>query len=161
MGSFIISVAEYLWIACLLTLVISVFIPVVQSSRATAIIWVVMGLIMDRVAPELMALSTWDVEIARHAWYLAWVVFNTLTVLLIFYVHKRFAWQYSKLSQYITLCCVVMVILQTARLMDRLLFNTDVLPSIYKYGVPSINIAVASAIVLWLISSMITLKKGI
>lgn len=161
MGSFIISVAEYLWIACLLTLVMSVFVPVVQSSRATAIIWVVMGLIMDRIAPELMALSTWDAEIGRHVWYLAWVIFNTLTVFLIFYVHKRFIWQYSKLSQYITLCCVAMVILQTARLMDRLLFKTDALPSIYKYAVPSINIAVASAIILWLISSMITKKKGI
>jgi hypothetical protein len=161
LGSFIISIAEYLWIACLLTLVISLLVPVVQSSRATAVIWVVMGLIMDRVAPELMALSAWDAEIGRHAWYFAWVLFNTLTVLLIFYVHNRLAWQYSKLSQYIALCCVAMVILQTARFMDRLIFKTDVLASFYKYGVPSLNIAVVSAIVLWLFTSIVTMKKGI
>ena len=160
MGSFIISVAEYLWVVCLFALVTSLFVPVVQSSRATAVIWVVIGLIMDRVAPELMALSTRTPEIARHVWYLAWVVFNTFTVILIFYVHNRFKWQYSKLSQYITLCCVIMVILQTARFMDRVLFKTELLTSIYKYGVPSLNIAVVSAIVLWLVSSMITMKKG-
>jgi hypothetical protein len=160
LGNFIISVAEYIWIACLLTLVLSLFIPVTQSSRATAIIWVVMGLIMDRVAPELMALSAWNAEIARHVWYLTWVVFDTLTVFLIFYVHQRFTWQYSKLSQYITLCCVVLAILQTARFMDRVLFKTELLTSIYKYGVPSINIAVGAAIVLWLVSSMTTMKKG-
>ena len=141
MGSFIISVAEYLWVACLLALVISIFVPATQSSRITATIWVVMGLIMDRVAPELMALSAWNEEIARHTWYLVWVIFNTLTVFLIFYVHKHFAWQYSKLSQYITFCCVSMVILQTARLMDRLLFKTDVLHSVYTYAVPSINLS--------------------
>lgn len=161
MGHFIISLAEYLWIACLLSLVISVFVPVVQSSRAAAVTWVIMGLMMDKVAPELMALSAWSAEIARHAWYLSWVMLNTITVLIIFGMHKRFAWQYSKLSQYITLSCVSMVILQTARLMDRLLFNTDVLPSVYKYGVPSINISVASAIVIWLISSVINMRRGI
>lgn len=160
LGSFIISVAEYLWVICLFALVISLFVPVVQPSRASAVIWVVMGLIMDRVAPELMALSTQTPEIARHVWYLAWVVFNTFTVILIFYVHNRFKWQYSKLSQYITLCCVIMVILQTARFIDRILLETDALPSVYKYGVPSLNIAVVSAIVLWLISSMIAMKKG-
>lgn len=155
MGDWILSISSYLWVVSILALMAAFFVPTDKSSRFSAAVWIVMGLIMDRAAPLLTSLSDWDEEFARVAWYSVWAMFNTVTILIIWTWHQRSQWQLSLLSKYISVCCVAMVSLQALRQMDRVLFETNMLGAMYKFGVPAINIAVIGAIVIWAVKSVV------
>lgn len=154
MGNWILTISSYLWIASVLALIVAFLIPTDKSSRFSAAVWIFIGLVMDRLTPYLLSLSEWDQEYARFAWYTTWSAFNTLTILIIWVWHQKAQWQLSSLTKFIGASCLAMVCLQTLRLMDRLLFNTNLLAEVYKFGVPTLNIAVIGAIFIWAASSV-------
>jgi len=156
LGNFIIVIAEYLWLFCLMILLASLIISVDKSSRISATIWVAAGLIMDKIAPDLMALSEWNKELARYIWYTTWITFDAVMIVLIWWIHQKFSWQLSKLSRNISFACLVLIFLQFGRLLDRTLFGTDLLGEIYKYGIPSIYFAITLNMAWWIVSNAIS-----
>jgi len=148
-GSIIIGMSHYFWAISLLAVASTLFVQVDASGRFSAVLWVIMGLAMDRIALYWPALSTWHPEFAAASWYLIWCIFNTATVILIVYYHRANDLKAATLTKYIALSCMAMVFLQALRLLDRLVAQTNLLESIYRFGVPAINIAVIGAIVIW------------
>lgn len=149
MGSVIIGMSHYFWAVSLLAIASTLFFQVEASGRFSAVLWVIMGLVMDRVALYWPALSSWHAEFAAATWYLIWCIFNTVTVLLIVFYHREHNLKASALTKYIALSCMAMVFLQALRLLDRLATQTNLLEAVYRFGVPAINIAVIGAIVIW------------
>lgn len=158
MGSFITSAANYFWLFCILALMLAMILPAGKSSKFTLLIWVISGLVMDKLAPMIMQLS--DQNLVRNLWYLAWVFINMISLATIVIIHTSNKWVVEPLARYIALCIFTIVVLQAARYFDRVIFQTDLLGGIYKYGVPAINIAVVAAVGLWLFSLFSHKVKG-
>lgn len=148
MGTFILDIAVYVWIIGSLAVLVGIFLQIDKSSLFTSATWISLGLVMDKVAPVLRAISERDPELGKNAWYMTWVFFYLLIMAVTWFWHNKRGWQLSLLSKYILLSCVAMNILQTSRMVDRLMFHTDYVAWLYKFGVPAINIAVVAAITL-------------
>ncbi|MEE2023298.1 MULTISPECIES: hypothetical protein [Alkalimonas] len=150
MGSFITGAASYFWLFCVISLILAMFLTAGKSSRFTLLIWVIAVLVMDKLAPMILQMS--DQYLARNLWYLTWIVIDTIALAVIVITHSSNKWVVEPLTKYIALCMVASASLQAARYFDRIIFQTDLLASIYKYGVPAINIAVVLAVGLWIFS---------
>ena len=159
MGTFILDVAVYVWIIGSLAILFGIFLQIDKSSLFTSTTWISMGLVMDKVAPQLMAISERNPELGKNTWYVTWVFFYLLIMAVTWFWHNRRGWQLSLLSKYILLSCVAMNVLQTSRMVDRLVFHTDYFAWLYKFGVPAINIAVVAAISISSLTAMYDWSK--
>ncbi|WP_212577944.1 hypothetical protein, partial [Vibrio parahaemolyticus] len=78
---------------------------------------------------------------------------------IIWVIHRKFVWAVEQITQFICLSILMHSVLQVARFTDRVIFGTDLLGGIYKYGIPAINIAAILAIFLWSISGAVKHRK--
>lgn len=161
MGTFIIELAEYLWILCIFSLLLTLLWPAGKSARITVLIWIVSNLGQDRLAPLLMGIADTDLELARLVWYPSWIFIQTATLVVIWRIHKMSSWPVEGVSKFICLTLLVHSIVQLARFTDRIVLGTDLLGELYKYGIPSLNIAAIFAIVLWSFKGLLTYRKGL
>lgn len=159
MGTFITTLAEYLWVLCIGSLLLSLVWSASKSARITILILTLSGLAQDRIAPLLMGISDTSPELARLLWYPSWVICQTLTLGIIWVIHRKFVWAVEQITQFICLSILMHSVLQVARFTDRVIFGTDLLGGIYKYGIPAINIAAILAIFLWSISGAVKHRK--
>lgn len=159
MGAFITNVATYFWLFCAIALIIALLLQAGKSSKFTLLIWIIAGLMMDKLAVILAQMS--DQNLARQLWYLTWVTMNLLALFIITISHSTYKWQLEPLAKYIALCIVAIVLLQASRYVDRFILRTDLLGTVYTFGVPAINIAVVVAVSIWLFSLFSHKVKGI
>lgn len=159
MGTFITTLAEYLWVLCIGSLLLSLVWPASKSARVTILVLTLSGLAQDRIAPLLMGVSETSPELARLIWYPSWVICQTLTLGVIWFAHRKFVWAVEQITQFICLSLLMHSFLQVLRFTDRVVLGTDVLGGIYKYGIPAINIAAILAIFLWSVSGAFKYRK--
>lgn len=152
MGTFITTLAEYLWVLCICSLLLSLAWPAGKSARVTILIVTLSGLAQDKIAPVLMSISETSPEVARLLWYPSWVACQTLTLGVIWFVHRKFVWAVEQITQFICLSLLMHSFLQVLRFTDRIVIETDILSEVYKYGIPAINIAAILAIFIWSLS---------
>lgn len=159
MGTFITTLAEYLWVLCIGSLLLSLLWPAGKSARVTILVLTLSGLTQDRIAPLLMGISETSPELARLLWYPSWVICQTLTLGVIWFIHLKFVWAVEQITKFICLSILAHSFLQVLRFTDRVIFETDLLGGLYKYGIPAINIAAILAIFLWSISGALKQRK--
>lgn len=160
MGLFITTLGEYLWMLCIVALLLSLMWPSSKSAKITILIWIASNLAQDRLAPVLMKISDTDPELSRLVWYPTWVAMQIGTLAIIWYLHNKFTWPVEKVSKFICLSLLVYSLINFARFTDRIIMNTNLLGDFYKYGIPAVNIAAILAVVLWSCSGMLKYKKG-
>ncbi|UML92124.1 hypothetical protein [Shewanella xiamenensis] len=152
MGSFILNLAPYFWMVCFFTLLAGLLTRLDKSSLITLTIWLVSGLLMDKIAPLLMEVE--DKRIARTLWYLTWVVIDIACIALILLTHKQFQLAVSKFTLMVSTTYLALMIVQGARYIDRMVLKTDLLSTFYMYAVPVLNIGVMVFGLVWLLKNL-------
>jgi len=158
-GIFITTLAEYLWVLCIGSLVLSLVWPATASVRVTLLIVTLSGLTQDKIAPLLMEISDTSPELARLFWYPSWVVCQTLPLAVIWFIHRKFIWAVEPITKFICFSILMHITLQVLRFTDRVIIGTDLLGGLYKYGIPAINIAAILALCLWSIAGAFRYRK--
>ncbi len=161
MDSFIFEVAEYLWVLCILALLLSLTWPALKSARLTALIWVISNMIQDRIVPLLIALESTYAQVIWVIWYPCWMLLQIGTLALIWHIHHKFDWTVEKISQFLCLSLLMNSLLQFARFTDRVLLETNLLAEVYKFGIPAFNLAAIGAVLIWSVTGFIYAKRGI
>jgi hypothetical protein len=145
---FFITIAPHFWLACFAILLVGLFTKADKSAFIALTVWIVTGLLMDKIAPEIKAIT--DKRLARHLWYLTFVVINFASIGIILLTHRRFRLKASTLTLFISTTYVGFVVVHGLRFVDRMVLKTDMLETFYRYTIPTLNIAVILMALLWL-----------
>ncbi len=156
-GSFIVNIANYIWLITIMIILVGLFIRADKSSLISLTVWIVAELIMARIAPEIAALE--DKQFARTLWYVTWAVFDTVCVGLLFLIHVGFRITPSNYSKFICLSFLVLLSFQAARYLDRMILQADILVEVYKFGVPAVQLAVPLVSFYWLAMNLKLIKN--
>lgn len=156
MAAFIEQIVPYYWLVCGGIVLCGRVLGVQWSATFSLLVWVILGICMDMLIPVIMALDT---TLARQLWYWCWITIYSTIVLVISVAHQQRGELPSQLCRTICHSAFAMMLLQLARYLDRMIIKTDVLHSVYQFGVPAINFAVAIAALYWL-GRTLNQKKG-
>lgn len=156
MTAFIEQVVPYYWLVCSGIIICGLLIRAPWSATFSLLVWVILGICMDMLMPVIMALDT---TLARQLWYWCWIIIYCTIVLVITAAHQQRGELPSQLCRTICRSAFAMMALQLLRYLDRMIIKTDALHTVYQFGVPAINFAVAVAALYWL-GQTLNIKKG-
>jgi hypothetical protein len=156
MAAFIEQIVPYYWLVCSGVIVCNLYIRAPWSTTFSLLVWVVLGVCMDMLMPVIMAL---DITLARQLWYWCWIIIYCTIVLVIIIAHQQRGESPTLLCRTVCHSAFAMMVLQMLRYLDRMIIKTDILHSVYQFGVPAINFAVAVAALYWL-GRTVNITKG-
>lgn len=159
MGEIAITIDTVFWFFTVVLLITSLLLRLDSSSLISLAIWVIANLAMLQIQSEIMSLSSSIGGSGRGIWYLTWASIDALAIWCIYIMHARNYLLSSKLTNFIVFAFFSLCLLQCLRYIDRSLLETDILASVYKYGIIAINISVVPVTAIWLLSSFKTHRK--
>lgn len=116
------------------------------SSRLSLAVWVVANVLMQLVTPQVLI---WCEKVSGYSydiWFGSWIVFNALALWAIVLMHRLAGLSASKLTRYISACFFALTFVQIAGYIDRVVFESHVLGSAYRYLVLVVNCSVLPAV---------------
>ena len=85
--------------------------------------------------------TTDSVDINRFIWYFTFALIDVIAVVLLLKVHKILNIKLDKNGLAIATLFILLMFFQFFRYVDRQILGTDLLGDVYKFGIPTINIA--------------------
>ncbi len=131
-----------------------------KSDQASLAIWLVMNLLMKLAAPVIYDLCVEHRQFSNSIWYLSWAMLDFSGVFIIWYWHKRFSVNASKLTGFISMSFVMLAITQLLGFLDREILATKSLDELYRFLILAINFAVAPMAIYFFMTSSNVLIKG-
>lgn len=105
---------------------------------------------MTALTPMLYQLASSPGLIYKFLWYAAFVCIDGIAIFLLYKFHAMLKQNVSLIANVIGFAFLMLASIQSLRFVDRFVSNTELLQSLYQYGVPLINIMlVPLIIVLW------------
>lgn len=127
------------------------------SLSITALIVVVFDVFMALSVPWILQIG--DKELVRFIWYVMYSAIDGVVVWLIYLAHSKQNITLGSVAMRSAIGFCAIGLLQIVMYVDVRYFQSDIMRTIYSYGVPSINIAVRGGIMLALVMSVFQ-KKG-
>ncbi len=116
------------------------------SSRLSLAVWVVTNVLMQLVTPQVMIWCDNAIGYSYAIWYGSWIVFNALALWAIVFLHRLAGISASRLTRYISACFFALTFVQIAGYVDRVVVETNLLSSAYRYLVVAVNCSVLPAV---------------
>lgn len=140
-SQFLFQVGNYTWLGYILAFAAVFKADVADRSYCYgAAVVIVSNLVMQIVEPALVALSEYDKQLVRQLWYPTWAGFALLSICSIYLLHKKSQCTIGFVALSIVYGFSALGVLQALRYFDYLVFQTDGLRILYRYGVNAINI---------------------
>ena len=101
----------------------------------------IFSMIMNELTPYLydFAVSHKGV-LSKAVWHLSFVAFNLIAMAVIRGTHQKFKLHTSKLTLLAIMFFAIQSGIQLVRLLEKVLFETNVLSKLYTLGITSVNI---------------------
>ena len=113
----------------------------VDSSAITLSCVMIFSLIMNVLNPYLYEFAITNKGVLSKAvWHLTFVAFNLIAMSVIRGAHRLFKIKVSKATLTVIVLFAVQSSLQVIRLVEKALFETNVLSKLYTLGITSVNI---------------------
>jgi hypothetical protein len=100
------------------------------------------------------SLSVFSPQLSLVVFYLTFAFVNLSAIVLIYRMHNALSISIGISSSFVVRSLQLLALLQVARYLDRK-FEFELLATVYKYSVPSINIAVVGALTYFTIRNFI------
>lgn len=159
MGEIAYTVDKIFWALIFLLFIASMFVKLDVSSCIALAVWLIGSLAMDLLQPIVMQLSSSNGDTGKAIWYVTWSGIDILCLWCIYKLHTMYQLDVGKIARFIMLCLLALCALQISRYADRLVFETNLLTDVYRFGIIAINISVLPVTALWLIAGFKATKK--
>ena len=126
-------------ICCLIFVVFFVIKNKTSSTSISFVMWVVFSFIMLFLEPFIFS-PTKNISLDRLIWFGTYAAVDVFAIYFINKIHKICKIDLSRESLLICSSYFVLLLLQVGRYIDKQIFDGDLIGSIYKNGVPTINI---------------------
>ncbi|GAB2933306.1 hypothetical protein [Rheinheimera gaetbuli] len=146
------SLDKIIFIAYFVLLVlVMLFQRKVSSFVITLVVLSVANGTMTSLSPMLYQLSSQPGIVSKFTWYASFALIDMVAVFLLYKFHYLLKQNVSFVANLTGMFFLTFATLQTARFIDRFIFDTEVFLQIYRYGIPSLNIAQVCVVVIGLI----------
>lgn len=116
---------------------------------------------MTALTPMLYQLASMPGLIYKFLWYAVFVCIDCIAIFLLYKFHSMLRQNVSLIANVIGIAFLMLASIQSLRFFDRFVTNTEMLQSLYQYGVPLINVMLAPVIVILWIANIKTSHKPI
>lgn len=161
MGEIAYTIDKAFWVMTFILFIASMFVKLDVSARVALVVWLIGNLTMDLIRPSIMDLSIAYGESGRAIWYATWSCIEILCIWCIFKLHRLYELEIGKIARFIMFSLLVLCALQVSRYADRVVFDTNFLGDLYKFGVITINISVLPITAVWLFAGIRKARKGL
>lgn len=153
------SIDKAFWLLSLTLFIASLFVKLDISARIAIAIWLIGNLFMDLITPGILSLSSNKGSDGLAIWYGTWSAIGIICVWCIYRIHSLYRLRTGNVARYIMACFLLLCFLQIGRYTDRVIFETNMLADIYKFGVIAINISVIPITLIWLLNGLTANRK--
>ena len=98
-------------------------------------------------------------HVAARGWYLFYSLTDFLVVFCLYQLCKKLRLKANLSCVLVAHCYIVLGTIQTARFIDRFVFNSDFLSSFYELSIPIVNLIVIGLVVSGLFSNKGAIKE--
>ena len=116
---------------------------------------------MTALTPLLYQLASSPGLVYKFLWYAVFVCIDGIAIFLLYKFHAMLRQNVSLIANVIGFAFLMLASIQSLRFVDRFVSNTELLQSLYQYGVPLINIMLAPLIVVLWVANIKTEHKPV
>ena len=147
------EMGKFVFISNFILLLIAVmFERKVSSVVISLIVLALASGVMSAATPMLYSWSIKPGILNKFAWYGSFAFVDCMALYLLFKFHKLLKQHVSKVAQVVAGTFLIFTVLQSARFIDRYIFNTDFLSTIYHNAIPALNLVLVPMIIFFWLS---------
>ena len=150
--SFLYNAGKFVFLTNFILLLLAVMLERKVSSIVISLL--VLSLangIMSALTPVLYEVSAQNGIWHKFAWYGGFAFIDCIAIYLLFKLHKLLKQNVSKVAQLTGCAFLTFTFLQSARFIDRFVFDSEMLAVIYRNAIPALNLVLIPLIIyFWL-----------
>ncbi|WP_238937564.1 hypothetical protein [Pseudoalteromonas sp. S16_S37] len=136
---------------------------VFHSKKPSALLIAVVTLTFVEITSIVFKPVRWGgpPELAKHVWYLGYMVIDTLAIALMARLSKVFSLTFRQNYELIMTLGVLLLLftVQAARYFDRMIIESNILTGFYQTAIPAINIATLAMIIYFTVKHFYSRRK--